>query len=99
LLNKKRDERAVITALLPRFFVSVFYAVRTPFQQVFDKSFSYPADQPLKASKTAGFYLSKCVGRLSPDEADNITPANKGRKVWGVGKSRRHWANDAVISA
>jgi len=28
-----------------------------------------------------------------------ITPANKGRKVWGVGKSRRHWANDAVISA
>jgi len=29
----------------------------------------------------------------------SITPANKGRKVWGVGKSRRHWANDAVISA
>ena len=47
----------------PRFSASIFYAFRTPFQRVFDKSFSYPADWPLKALKTAGFYPSKCVGR------------------------------------
>lgn len=45
-------------ALAPRFFASIFYAFRTPFQQVFDKSFSHPADRPLKALKTAGFYPS-----------------------------------------
>ena len=45
-------------ALAPRFFASIFYAFRTPFQRVFDKSFSHPADRPLKALKTAGFYPS-----------------------------------------
>ena len=47
----------------PRFFAFIFYAFRTPFQRVFDKSFSYPADRPSEALKTAGFYPSKCVGR------------------------------------
>lgn len=46
----------------PRFSASIFYAFRTPFQRVFDKSFSHPADRPLKALKIAGFYPSKCVG-------------------------------------
>ena len=47
----------------PRFFAPIFYAFRTPFQRVIDKSFNHPADRPLKALKTAGFYPSKCVGR------------------------------------
>ena len=47
----------------PRFFAFIFYAFRTPFQQVFDKSFSYPNYRPPEALKTAGFYPSKCVGR------------------------------------
>lgn len=46
----------------PRFFAFIFYAFRTPFQQVFDKSFSYPNYRPPEALKTAGFYLPKCVG-------------------------------------
>lgn len=50
-------------ALAPRFFAPIFYAFRTPFQRVIDKSFSHPADRPLEALKTAGFYPSKCVGR------------------------------------
>lgn len=44
-------------------FLPVFYAFRTPFQRVFDKSFSHPTDRPLKALKTVDFYPSKCVGR------------------------------------
>lgn len=47
----------------PALFLPVFYAFRTQFQQVFDKSFSHPADRPPEALKTAGFYPSKCVGR------------------------------------
>lgn len=46
-------------------FLPVFYAFRTPFQRVIDKSFSHPADRPLEALKTAGFYPSKCVGRCA----------------------------------
>ena len=46
-------------------FLPVFYAFRTPFQRVFDKSFSYPADRPLEPLKTAGVYPSKCVGYFS----------------------------------
>ena len=46
------------------FFLPVFYAFRTQFQRVFDKSFSHPADPPPEALKTVGFYPSKCVGRL-----------------------------------
>lgn len=42
-------------ALAPRFFAPIFYAFRTPFQRVIDKSFSHPADRPLEALKTAGF--------------------------------------------
>jgi hypothetical protein len=45
------------------YFLPVFYAFRTPFQQVFDKSFSHPANWLPEALKTAGFYPSKCVGR------------------------------------
>ena len=43
-------------------FLPVFYAFRTPFQRVFDKSFSHPNHRPPEALKTAGFYLPKCVG-------------------------------------
>lgn len=50
-------------ALAPRFSAFNFYAFRTPFQRVIDKSFSHPTDWPLKDLKTADFYPSKCVGR------------------------------------
>ena len=60
---KNRGAEAFILASTPRFFAFIFYAFRTPFQKVFDKSFSYPADRPSEALKTAGFYPSKCVGR------------------------------------
>ena len=43
------------------FFLPVFYAFRTPFQRVIDKSFTHPTDRPPEALETAGFYPSKCV--------------------------------------
>ena len=49
----------------PRSFASIFYAFRTPFQRVFDKSFSHPNHRPLKALKTAGFYTPK-YSRIPP---------------------------------
>jgi len=60
--TEKQDAEPVEWPRVLPYFLPVFYAFRTPFQRVFDKSFSHPNDRPPEALKTAGFYPSECVG-------------------------------------
>jgi len=65
------------------------------YEPITEKPFTLPDGSTAQYSPNT---ISSGVSKYQRGGID-ITPANKGRKVWGVGKSRRHWANDAVISA